>query len=97
MLDLFTGHMRVHSQDRGIYASCLVHRWARFLLGLLVYEAGDRTKGKMAEAKYSGIWSYFRTYRQDHRSECQLLGCGLVFSKWLSWVLDCTRMSQSLR
>ena len=42
----FTGHCQVHSQDRGLYAYYLMHRWVRLLQGPLVYVAGSHSSHK---------------------------------------------------
>lgn len=42
----FMGHCRVHSQDQGLSAYYLMHREARFLLGLLGYGAGFHSSQK---------------------------------------------------
>lgn len=42
----FIGHCRVHSQDRGLSASYLMHRWMTFLPGPLEYGAGSHSPQK---------------------------------------------------
>lgn len=39
----FTGHCRVHSQDQGLYAYYLTHKWASLFLHPLVYSVGSNS------------------------------------------------------
>lgn len=35
--DQFRGQFKIHSKEQGLYANCLIYKWARILLGPLAY------------------------------------------------------------